>query len=170
MIAFHVVFVQQASAAPSVPPVPSPPSDVQISERAQGSPVSAKVVTTSRGEIRITGPDGQIITIPRGAMPVIAGTGIQSGPFDHIIPPAVENMTYAFFAMLAIIVIGWPLARAFGRRIERRGETVAIAPAVSDQLARIEQAVDAMSVEIERISESQRFMAKLQQGSTAERV
>lgn len=170
MIAFHVVLVRQASAAPAAPPVPSLPSDVEIGQVEQGSRATTKVITTPRGEIRITGPDGQIITIPRGSMPTMPVIAGQAGPFDHFIPPAVENMTYAFFAMLAIMVIGWPLARAFGRRIERRGETVAIAPAVSDQLARIEQAVDAMSVEIERISESQRFMAKLQQGSTAERV
>jgi hypothetical protein len=31
-----------------------------------------------------------------------------------------------------------------------------------EQLQRIEQAVDAMAIEVERISESQRFMAKLQ--------
>jgi len=34
-------------------------------------------------------------------------------------------------------------------------------PAVAGQLQRIEQAVEAMSIEVERISESQRFMAKL---------
>jgi hypothetical protein len=35
---------------------------------------------------------------------------------------------------------------------------------VSDQLQRIETAVESMAIEIERISESQRFLTKLQAG------
>ncbi|GAC1647114.1 MAG: hypothetical protein NVS4B3_00650 [Gemmatimonadaceae bacterium] len=65
------------------------------------------------------------------------------------------------------MLIGWPIARAFGRRIERRGDHAAIGPGLADQLHRIEHAVEAMSIEIERISESQRFMAKLQSGGPA---
>jgi hypothetical protein len=41
---------------------------------------------------------------------------------------------------------------------------------MTEQLQRIEQAVDAMSIEVERISESQRFLAKLQTGQGAEPV
>lgn len=80
------------------------------------------------------------------------------------------DIAFGFFIMMAVIIIGWPLARAFGRRLERRGVPSATAdPALVDQLQRIEQAVDAMAIEIERISESQRFMAKLQ-GGAAERA
>ena len=43
-------------------------------------------------------------------------------------------------------------------------------PVMTEQLQRIEQAVDAMAIEIERISESQRFMAKLQANATPERL
>jgi hypothetical protein len=89
--------------------------------------------------------------------------------FQDSIPPQVVDISIAFFLMCAVIVIGWPLARAFGKRIERRAETTAINPAMTDQLQRIEQAVDAMSIEIERISESQRFMARLQNAQIPER-
>ena len=88
--------------------------------------------------------------------------------FRDAIPPQVVNISVAFFVMCAVMVIGWPLARAFGKRIERRGDTVAVSPAMADQLHRIEQAVDTMAVEIERISESQRFMARLQNAQTPE--
>lgn len=86
------------------------------------------------------------------------------------IPPQAVELAYGFFIMCGVIVIGWPLARAFGRRIERSKDVPAVNPAMNDQLARIEQAVDAMSIEIERISESQRFMAKLQNSAGSERV
>jgi hypothetical protein len=39
---------------------------------------------------------------------------------------------------------------------------------VAEQLQRIEHAVDAMAIEVERISESQRFMTKLQTGGSAQ--
>ena len=97
---------------------------------------------------------------------------IQGGGFGPAqqIPRGVENIANGFFVMCAVIVIGWPLARAFGKRIERRAaEPSAANPQMADQLQRIEQAVDAMSIEIERISESQRFMAKLQ-NANAERA
>ena len=40
--------------------------------------------------------------------------------------------------------------------------------AIDDRLARIEQAVEAMSVEVERISEAQRYYTKIQAGQRAE--
>ena len=89
---------------------------------------------------------------------------------NDVIPPQAVDISIAFFIMVAVILIGWPLARAMGRRLERRADVPAMAdPAMSGQLQRIEQAVEAMSIEIERISESQRFLAKLQSGATQER-
>lgn len=106
-------------------------------------------------------PDG-----PRGG-----GFTIQNEPWhSNGIPPQAVDIAMGFFTMCAVIVIGWPLARAFGRRMERRSDVpAAINPAVTDQLQRIEQAVEAMSIEVERISESQRFMARLQ-SAASERV
>jgi hypothetical protein len=104
------------------------------------------------------------------AGPGIGHTGqVPSLPQD-MIPPQVVDISIAFFIMMAVIVIGWPLARAFGKRLERRGEISAGPdPVLSGQLQRIEQAVEAMSIEIERISESQRFLAKLQGGAAPDR-
>lgn len=82
---------------------------------------------------------------------------------SEMIPPQVEDISIAFFVMLAVVIVGWPLARAFGKRIERRGVVTALDPQVTSQLQRMEQSIDSMAIEIERISESQRFMAKLQQ-------
>ena len=89
---------------------------------------------------------------------------------NDVIPPQAVDISIAFFIMVAVILIGWPLARAMGRRLERRADAPALPdPAMSGQLQRIEQAVEAMSIEIERISESQRFLAKLQNGASPER-
>jgi hypothetical protein len=81
------------------------------------------------------------------------------------IPPQAVDLAMGFFIMCAVIVIGWPIARALGRRIDRPRTTTPLDSGLGEQLQRIEQAVEAMSIEVERISEAQRFMTKLQTGS-----
>lgn len=63
-----------------------------------------------------------------------------------------------------IIAIGLPIARAYARRLEHRPQ--AIPDDVSARLERMEQAIDSIAIEVERISEGQRFTTKL----LAERV
>jgi hypothetical protein len=65
-----------------------------------------------------------------------------------------------FFAMVATIAVGAPLARAFAKRLERESNAK-VSPDVTSRLERIEQAVDAIAIEVERISEGQRFTTKL---------
>ena len=64
-------------------------------------------------------------------------------------------------AVLAAVVILYPLMRALGRRLEGSGRTSALDTGSGERLQRIEQAVDAMAIEIERISEGQRFTTRL---------
>jgi hypothetical protein len=93
--------------------------------------------------------------------PMIAQT-IQPPIMPHdFIPQQAVDLALGFFAMVAVILVGRPLSRAIGRRIERSAQP-AVATTSTEQLTRIEQAVEAMAIEVERISESQRFMAKLQ--------
>jgi multidrug efflux pump subunit AcrA (membrane-fusion protein) len=100
----------------------------------------------------------------RGTPEFVFTTG-QPSNMQHVIPPQAVDLAIGFFITCAVMVIGWPLARAFGRRIEGRGQSTSVDGGVAAQLQRIEQAVDAMSIEVERISESQRYMAKLQTSS-----
>jgi hypothetical protein len=78
------------------------------------------------------------------------------------IPPAVFDIVVFFFITVAVIVIGLPIARALGRRLDRKPYKQALDPGVTAQLQRIENTVESMSIEIERISEAQRYMARLQ--------
>jgi hypothetical protein len=56
------------------------------------------------------------------------------------------------------------------RWMDRADVSKAELHAIDERLARIEQAVDAMSVEVERVSEGQRFATKVLSERTAERV
>ena len=66
-----------------------------------------------------------------------------------------------FFITVIVVSIGWPIARAFARRMDRKALTPAVPTEVTARLERMEQALNAMSIEIERISEGQRFTTKL---------
>jgi multidrug efflux pump subunit AcrA (membrane-fusion protein) len=89
----------------------------------------------------------------------IVRTGSPSGP-----SPRQEKMMFAGFIIivLATIVIFQPLVRAVARRLEGTHRNVGpLDGGSAERLQRIEQAVDAMAIEIERISEGQRFTTKL---------
>src|SRR5688500_3713679 len=77
------------------------------------------------------------------------------------VPEGAIIISIAFFAMCAIIAIGYPIARAFGRRMDRKGAAAAQDPDTRVRLERIEHAVDAIALEVERISEGQRFTSKV---------
>jgi hypothetical protein len=65
------------------------------------------------------------------------------------------------FSTMPIIAIGFPLARAYAKKIERGPDAARVPSDVSARLERMEQAIDSIAVEVERISEGQRFTTKL---------
>lgn len=60
-----------------------------------------------------------------------------------------------------LMALGFPLVRAFARKLELEGQQPRIPKEVADRLARMEQALDTVAVEVERISEAQRFTTRL---------
>jgi hypothetical protein len=89
------------------------------------------------------------LAAPSGELPAIHLAEI--GPGEVLVVAIV-------FSLGGGIVI--PLVRAAARRIERRGETLRESE-VAARLERIEHAVEAIALEVERISEGQRFVTQL---------
>ena len=79
-----------------------------------------------------------------------------------------ELIPIALFTMIGVTVIFAPIARAVARRIERGSgggnDATSLPNDVTARLDRMEQAIDAIAVEVERISEGQRFTSKLLAG------
>jgi exonuclease VII large subunit len=71
-----------------------------------------------------------------------------------------------------MIVVLFPLSVALARRIWRRGAAaIASLPAeLSERLQRIEEAVDAIAVEVERVGENQRYVTSLVSGEQVPRA
>lgn len=73
---------------------------------------------------------------------------------------------------LFIVVVLLPISIAFARRIWRRSAAAvaALPKELHDRFARVEQSIDAIAVEVERIGEGQRFLTRMhaeQRGLTA---
>lgn len=68
-----------------------------------------------------------------------------------------------FFLTIILLVLGVPLVRAVVRRMDREGGHGA-RPELAERLERMEHTLDAMAVEVERISENQRFTTRLLAG------
>jgi hypothetical protein len=72
-----------------------------------------------------------------------------------------ELIPIVLFIMTGVTLIGWPIARALARRIDREALQPKLPPEVMGRLERMEMAIDSIAVEVERISEGQRFTTKL---------
>ena len=135
------------------------------------------ITITKNGKVIHVSPGGQTTISPAApGMPVAplaplaplapiavqeTGTSIPSDP-PLDIPPRVENLGYGLLLMIAVVAVGKPLARALGSVIERRALRPAMPTDFGARLERIEQGIESVSIEVERISESQRYLLKVQ--------
>ena len=65
------------------------------------------------------------------------------------------------FVTAIVLAVGVPLARAYSRRMDAESRNPQIPGEFSARLERMEQAIDSVALEVERISEGQRFTTKL---------
>lgn len=72
-----------------------------------------------------------------------------------------ELIPIVLFICAAATAIGVPIARAWARRIESGPREPQIPRDVAARLERMEHSIDAIAIEVERISEAQRFTTKL---------
>lgn len=124
---------------------------------AQGEPVIT--IPGDEGVIVIRDRNtGEEVMIHRDAIP----EWLQDGP-----PPGVFMIPIALFASIAFVIVGLPIARAFARRMDSRNATqAAVAP--SAELRQIQNSIDTMAIEIERMSEHQRFLTRVLSERTGE--
>ena len=71
-------------------------------------------------------------------------------------------------ATAIILAIGLPLVRAYSRKVDAQAKFPSIPLEVANRLERMEHAIEAVAIEVERISEGQRFTTRLlSEGKTA---
>lgn len=101
---------------------------------------------------------GRLIT----TAPAVAVVGTEASRFR---PPNFDRgPSESVVAIVFIVSVCLPLAIALAKILVRRTRVAAPDPALREaaaRLARLEQAVDAIAVEVERVSEGQRFVTRL---------
>jgi hypothetical protein len=164
---YVIVGPQQGAAAgqsqqvPAPPPPPAPPS-AQVRDQIREQIRAQVLQNIQRAEQRAAAAERSGIHAGAQGDPMIVIPPQAPGP--DMIPPQAVDISIAFFIMIAVIVVGFPIARAIARRLDRKPVPSPIDAGLAAQLQRIEHTVESMSIEIERISEAQRYMARLQSG------
>ena len=78
------------------------------------------------------------------------------------IPPGAIAISVTFFIVVGAVIIGLPIMRALARRIDRKSaQPPQISNEVQQQLHQLSASVEAIAIEVERISEGQRFTTKM---------
>jgi hypothetical protein len=132
----------------------------QIREQVRQATSEARQAATEAQQAarEAQGLPNQQVPAPVG-IPTLPMRGM---PWEADIPPRVKDVSIAFFVMFAAVIIGLPIMRAIGKRIERGAPVPAQIPAETQaQIQHLMQSVDAIAIEVERISEGQRFAAKM---------
>jgi len=120
--------------------------------------LSGRIVQLEK-DIAVNGQQ-RVVAKGREAAATSTSTGDGGSPFQYM--PSQDDMT-AITVVFTLFVL-CPIALSFSRFIWKRGSRAAAAPVSREadlRMERVEQAVDAIAVEVERISEGQRFVTQL---------
>jgi hypothetical protein len=132
--------------------------------RAASTEVAGKVGI----EARITEVDKRISDVEKQLAAADAAVAKAAAvPGAVVEPPRYERRgppeeVYVLSGMFIVIVM-LPLSIAFARRIWKRGTAAVMAfpQELTDRLNRLDQAVDSIAIEVERIGEGQRFVTRV---------
>ena len=133
-------------------------------ERATGADKSGLEQRLSQLDGRIVGIEQDIAENGKQLASVPAARLSSTTPPADFTPRGDRFMNQTPVAIVFTIFVLAPLALTFSRAIWRRSsQQTSAAPNVDQQrrLERIEQAVDAIAIEVERVSEGQRFVTRL---------
>jgi hypothetical protein len=110
---------------------------------------------------RISTVDGMLAAnaVQLSQAAAIPGAVVETPPIIRQGPPEEAYVLGVVFMLVALL----PISIAFARRIWRRSAAAVTAfpRELADRLMRIEQGLEATSVEVERIGEGQRFLTRL---------
>jgi hypothetical protein len=119
-------------------------------------------------EQRITDVDQRISAIDKqigeSESRIAAQAAVPGAVVERRDPPRQGPPEEAFIlGGMFIVIVLLPLSIALARRVWRRGvATITALPAeLTERLTRLEQGMDAVAVEVERIGEGQRYMSRI---------
>jgi len=138
---------------------------------AQAQVTAARAAAQAEARTQVQAGGGSGVTVTTSSGREIIQVPPRQGPFEYIpvqrlpanndIPPRIQETLFGMMFTLAFIVVAFPIARAVARWLDRKRVPAPIPAELTSQLSRMETVMEAMQIEVERIAESQRFMAKI---------
>jgi hypothetical protein len=89
--------------------------------------------------------------------PIITAGNAPGEELMAISPGDAAGLLITVFAGTGMLV----LVRAFARRVDSRSNMPSVPREIAERMERMERAIDAVAIEIERMSENQRFLTRL---------
>jgi hypothetical protein len=173
-----MTYQTQAKAPPAIPTLEQ--GTPQASNR-QGPPPATGQTAPVTGQPQIpTGPNrretaDEIAARIRGEIQASTQNGgppqinwPQNPDFSDVVPDGAVIISLGLFISIAATIIFTPLARAYARRMDAQNQRAVGGSDLAPQIEQLQQSVDAMSLELERITEAQRFQSKLLAARQAE--
>lgn len=140
---------QDARDAARAPDAPAPPD----------APVRVSGITFDDRDGPVT------VDFQNGNLILHQGTHTTAIPWREAVPKGAVQIAWAIPATLSILVIWWPLTRALTGWLRRKTavahDTSALEARVRERFEALERNVDTVAIEMERLSEGQRFTNKL---------
>ena len=134
---------------------------MQIQPRADGG--KSILIRKSDGteqRIELSEAGDVITSTAQGATATLVPPPIPAPVRRKQLPDGLVDMMGIIMGAVTLTTLGTPLVKAWARRFEQRHEVQQNAR-IEQRLAAIEQAIETVAVEVERISEGQRFTSKL---------
>ena len=128
-------------------------TDGQAPARATNSNATIVIPTNGGSDIHIN--------VDGGGIHVRQGDNYSTIPIQDVVPRGAVQMTFALSAALIAIAVVGPIVRVFVRRYERQAFNAKVSAEVQARLDAMERNIDTVAVEVERVSEGQRFTNKL---------
>jgi len=143
--------MQQEEATMQIQPRQDGGKSIVITKR---NGETQRIELSTAGDVITSTVQGQTTATVAPAAPALPPARRKALP-DGIVP-----MMAIIFGSVTVMSLFTPIIKAWARRFERRAEFTQQA-LVEQRLAAIEQAIETVAVEVERISEGQRFTTKL---------
>ena len=143
--------------------------DLSRQLQALNSQPTASTVDAKGLEARIAGIDVRIAETEKRIAEADANVAASAAVPGAIVPPPPRPPDpgppeeFWVVASIFIVVVGLPLAIAYARRIWRRGTGVitGLPQEIWDRFNKIDQAIDAVAIEVERVGEGQRYLTRV---------
>jgi prefoldin subunit 5 len=138
-----------------------------LMNQLQENPASG--VAKSGIEARIAELDKRISDVDKQLQAADKAVAEQAGKPGSVPPPTPRPQQNGppdgvfVVASLFVVAVFFPLSIAFARRLWRRGAAAAVAfpQELADRLNRLDQSMDSIAIEVERIGEGQRFVTRV---------